>query len=199
LLARSSWTSGAQLRVLDVDQLQRLLGDGRGLGRHRRDLVADAAHRADLERQLVVREAEGVLLDVGAGDDRQHARQRDGAPGVDPHQPRVRVARAEDLAVDQPRQVEVVQEARAPGDLVGPVALGDAGADDARALRHASEPTRSRSWSIAMTSSAVAPANRRNTGVSWNAKKSRSPRSIASSFDSPGLGARIAPTTRSLW
>ena len=188
-----------QLRVLDVDQRHRLLGDRRALGGDGGDLVAHAAHGADLQRELVLDEAERLLLDVGAGDDGEHTRQRGRPPGVDAHEPRVRKPRPEDLAVGQARQLEVVQVARASGDLVGPIALGNARPDDARALAHASEPTRSRSCSIEMTSSAAAPAHIRKNGVSWKAKKSRRPRSSACSFDSPGRGARMAPTTRSLW
>jgi hypothetical protein len=138
------------LGVLDLDQLQRGLGDGRALGRHRGHLVAHAAGVVGLERHLVPGEAEGMLLDVGPGEHGQHARQRRRAPGVDAHDARVRMARAEDLAVGETGQVQVVQVAGAAGDLVRPVALGHRPSDDGElahavvTLRPASPPARAR-------------------------------------------------------
>ena len=61
-----------------------------------------------LERDLVLGEAEGLLLDVRAGDHRQHAGQRR-ARVVSMRTIRAcGMARAEDLAVGQARQVEIV-------------------------------------------------------------------------------------------
>ncbi len=142
---------GGQLCVLDLDEVERCLRDGRALGRHRGDLVAHTADLVRLQRDLVLGEAERVLLDLDAGEHGQHAGQRRRPCRVDPHDPRVGVPGSQDLAVDQPRQRQVVQVARAAGDLVGPVALGHVLADDGQrghlarpALTPASPPASAR-------------------------------------------------------
>jgi hypothetical protein len=65
-----------QLLVLHADELERRLRDLGRHGGHRGDFVADAADLATLERCLVLGEAEPDRVDVGAGQDGQHARQR---------------------------------------------------------------------------------------------------------------------------
>ncbi|OGL02178.1 MAG: hypothetical protein A3D33_08035 [Candidatus Rokubacteria bacterium RIFCSPHIGHO2_02_FULL_73_26] len=128
---------GGQLRVLDVDQLERRLGGGARLGRDRGDLVADAPDLAPLERRLVPGEAEGPGLDVLARQHGEHARERAGARRVDAHDPSVGEPRAQDPAVGQPRQLEVVEVARAPRRLLGAVALAHRLADDLEGRDHA--------------------------------------------------------------
>src|SRR5207245_1222193 len=123
-------------RVLGVDQGQRLFGDLRRLGRHRRHLVADTAHLAALERELVLGEAEGPLLDVLAGQYRKHARQRPRPTRVDPDDARVRHRRAQNLPVQEPRQLQVVQIARPARDLVRAVPLRGRLADDVERCGH---------------------------------------------------------------
>src|SRR4030095_12985383 len=125
-----------QRRVVGVDQRQRLFGDLGRLGRHRGHLVPDAAHLAALERDLVLGEAEGPLLDVLARQHRAHARRRPRPPRVDLDDPRVRHRRAQDLPVQEPRQLEVVQIAGATRDLVRAVPLRGRFADDVERLRH---------------------------------------------------------------
>ena len=130
-----------QLCVLDLDELERRLGDLGRLGGDRRDLVADAADLAALERRLVLGEAERDRLDVGAGQDGEHAGQRPRPRRVDAHEARVRHARAEDPPVGQTRQREVVEVARAPCRLLGAVALLDGFADDVERVGHAQNLT----------------------------------------------------------
>ena len=129
-----------QLLVVHPDAPHRLLGDLLGQRGHRGDLVADAAHlaavgRAALERQVILGEAERVLLHAVGGDHRDHPGQRLGRARVDPEHARVRVAGPEDRAVGEARQGEIVEELGVPGDLLDPVALRGVLADDAEAHR----------------------------------------------------------------
>jgi len=126
-----------QLRVLDADEVERRLGELRRFRRDRGDLVADAADLAALERRLVPGEAEPDRLDVVARQNAEDARERPRPRGVDPEDPRVRDARAEDLPVGQARQLEVVEVARAARHLLGAVALLDRRADDLEGVDHA--------------------------------------------------------------
>src|SRR5206468_12292851 len=52
---------GRQLVVLDLDQRERLFGEGGRLGGDRGDLVADAPDLAALEREMILDEAERML------------------------------------------------------------------------------------------------------------------------------------------
>ena len=97
---------------------------------HRGDLVAEAAHLVALERQLVLADAERALVgDVRGRQHRMDARQRARAAGVDPPDPRMDARRAEDLRVELPGQVEVVDVARLPARLLRRIELRDALAD----------------------------------------------------------------------
>jgi hypothetical protein len=127
-----------QFLVVHPDEPHRFLRDLLGLRGHRGDLVADAAHlaavgRAALQGQVILGETERMLLHPVGGDHREHAGERLGRARVDGPHPRVRVAGAEDSPVSEARQGEVVQELGVPGDLLGPVALRGAPADDAKA------------------------------------------------------------------
>src|SRR5262249_37241290 len=180
-----------------LDQRDRFLGDGRRLGRNGCDLVPDAAHFAGLQRGLIARKSKGMLFDVGGGEHGEDAGQPLGVRRIDRHEPGVRMPRAQDFPVSEPRQGEVVQVAGAPRDLLGAVFLRRRLTDDGQ-LTHATEPTRSRSCSIAMTSSTAAEAYNEKNGDCWNAKNSPRLRLAKSSFDSPGFGVDSAGRTRSL-
>jgi hypothetical protein len=100
--------------VLHVDQLQRL---GRGLlvdRDHRGHRVADVAHALARERMLVLRHRHDAVGDreLGAGEHQVHARMRLRARNVDRLDQRVRLRRAQQLAMQHARQDEVVGEAR---------------------------------------------------------------------------------------
>ena len=85
-------------------RLRRLEGD-RG---HRRERLAHVADHVRGEDRLVLhRGAIAHVGGVGRGDDRAHAGHGRGAGGVDPHQTGVRLAAAEDLAVEHAGQREV--------------------------------------------------------------------------------------------
>ncbi len=67
-----------QFLVVHPDEPHRLPGDLLGLRGHRGDLVADAAHlgavgRAALQREMILGEAERMLLHPVGGDHREHA------------------------------------------------------------------------------------------------------------------------------
>ena len=98
-----------QRLVVDVDQLERVLRDVGGLGDDGRDLLALEAHLVGGEHGLrVARErrhpGEVVLRHQLAGDDRDDARQRRGARGVDRLDAGVRVRAAQELQVEHPGQ-----------------------------------------------------------------------------------------------
>jgi hypothetical protein len=119
-----------QVFVLDLDQLQRRLGDFLGFGGHGGDLVALAADAADLEREVVLGDADRALVgNVGGGDHHMHAGQGLRRRGVDRLDQGVDAARAQDLAVQLARQVDVVDVARAAAGLLGRIHFRDALAD----------------------------------------------------------------------
>ena len=99
--------------VVDVDQLERVLGDV-GVGRdHRRDLLALEPHLVGDEHRLRVprkrrHPRQVVLCHQLAGDDRDHALERLRRRGVDPVQLRVGVRAAQDRHVQHPGQMDVV-------------------------------------------------------------------------------------------
>ena len=115
-----------QRLVLDVDQRQRVVG-GVLVGRdHERDLLALEAHLVARQHGLRVvgdrrHPREPERLEVLGGDDGGDVRVRERARGVDRDDLRVRVRAAQDLAVDHPRQADVVE-------------VGALAADEARVL-----------------------------------------------------------------
>ena len=151
---------GRQLVVLDLDQRERLFGEGGRLGGDRGDLVADAPDLAALEREMILDEAERMLLDVGSGDDADDAGQGARARRVDANDAGVRQRGPQDPAVQHPRQLEVVEEARPPGDLLGAVLLRGRPADDAQ-ITHAR-------WRLTRASR---PAAARRAG--WSTRRAR--------------------------
>ena len=118
--------------VLDRDEVARFRGDGRGLGCHGGHLVADAAHAVGLQRQVVLPEAEGVLLHVAAGDDRQDARQRLGGRRVDRNDASARHRGAQDGPVGHAGQREIGQVVAGSGHLCRAIQLGLRMADHAQ-------------------------------------------------------------------
>ena len=122
--------------VLDPDEIERVERRVLADGGDRRDRIADVAHAVLAERVLVLRdgqdaEGDGQVLsrrhhdDAGRGE-----RRRD----VDREDPRVRDLRAQELAVQHPRQHQVVGELRLPGDLRRAIDLRERTADDAGGL-----------------------------------------------------------------
>ena len=100
--------------VLDVDQRQRVVGGVLVDRDDERDLLALEAHLVAGQHGLRVvgdrrHPREPERLEVLGGDDGGDARVRERARGVDRDDPRVRVGAAQHLAVDHPRQADVVE------------------------------------------------------------------------------------------
>ena len=110
---------GRERRVLHVDQVERLERRQLVLRDHRRDRVADIADVLGRERIFVLRHREDAEGDreVLAGQHELHAGVGGGARRVDRRNQRVRQTGAQQLAVEHPRERDVVGEARLPGDL----------------------------------------------------------------------------------
>ena len=110
--------------VLDVDALERVLGDVGVGGDHRRDLLALEAHLVGREHGLrVARQrrhpGEVVGFEVLAGDDGDDARDLLRGARVDPLDLRVRQRAAQQRHVEHARQVDVLDEvAVAPDQAV---------------------------------------------------------------------------------
>ncbi len=105
---------GLERLVLDVDEIERL---ERGLlvaGDHRGDRVAHVAHALRRERVLVLRHRQDPEGDrkILAGEHEVHARACLRARHVDRFDRRVRMRRAQQLAMQHARQHHVVGEAR---------------------------------------------------------------------------------------
>ena len=133
---------GGQLLVVDPDESCGFLRDLFGEGGHSRDLVPDAADlaavgRATLEGQVILGEADGMLLHAVGGDDGEHARERLGGARVDAAHPRVGILGPQNGPVGHAWQDDVVEELCVSGDLLGAVALRGVLADDAEAHRRA--------------------------------------------------------------
>ena len=110
-----------QRLVLDVDQLERVVGRVLVGRDHERDLLPLEPHLVAREHGLGVVgdrrhpcEAEG--LQVLRGDDRGDVRVRERPRGVDREDPRVRVRAPQHRAVDHPRQPDVVEVAPLAAD-----------------------------------------------------------------------------------
>ena len=127
--------------ILDVDQRDRRVGDGRGGGGDGGEGVALIEHLA--ARHAVQRHVaevgrafadEGFLAgnvgNVGGRDDGLHARQRQGLRGVDRHDARMGMRTALDFANEHAGHGEVGAELRLPRHLVDAVRADRAGADD---------------------------------------------------------------------
>ena len=134
---------GRQLLVLDVDESERGLGLLRSLGRHGGHRVTGKAGPIDREHRLVADLAAepGEIADV-------RRRHRDGSAGhgrgVHAKNARMRIGRAEDAAVQHPRQLLVLGVAQRAVEH-RPQAVGDPGHSAA------SSCSRARRTSTAMT------------------------------------------------
>ena len=142
-----------QRRVFDRDRLRRVECLRRRLGHHHRHRLADMAHPIGRQRQLRAdedRPAAGAgqlhvvaglrhraVRDRGkpvgeavlSGKDAEHPSHRRRPPGVDPHDPGMRVGRAHDRGMGLPRQAEIVAEPTRAGQqpliLLAPQRLPD--------------------------------------------------------------------------
>ncbi len=115
-----------QWLVLDVDQLERLVGDGQVIGRDGRHRLAEEHYAID--RQQRVRAGLGTRLqlrDVGGGQHSAHAWQHAGPRCIDPFETRVRMRTAQQSGLQQPRQLDVTDVLRATCDLLGSVEARD--------------------------------------------------------------------------
>ena len=113
-----------------LDQFECRFGNLFGFGGHGGDFVALAAHAAHLQREVVAGDADRTLIrDVCGGDDHVHPRQGSGRRGVDGLDQGMDAARAQDLAVQLARQVDVMDVARPAAGLLGRIHLRDALAD----------------------------------------------------------------------
>ena len=127
--------------IVDVDERKCLLRDVRCTGRHGGDSVTDIEHLVAgqgivaqvLEIHRAFAQSGGAILclsEVVGGHYGIDAGQRLGAAGVDGADPGVGVRAAQDLAVQEARQVHVGAKLRAAGGLVCGVIPGWSGADD---------------------------------------------------------------------
>jgi hypothetical protein len=137
----ASATGGGQHLVLDLDQVERLLGDGQLVGGHRGHRLAHEHRAVDREHRVGAR---GRLLlqmrDVPGGEHRADARQRLGRAHVDRDDPGVRVWAAQQLGVEQPPGLDVGHVLHPARDLLGAVRPRDRHAhslDVARGLHRA--------------------------------------------------------------
>ena len=106
--------------------------------RHGRDGIPDVADPVGGERVLVLRDRQDPEGDrqIAAGCHRDHTGRRESLRRVDTDEPRVGDRRAEQLAVEHPRQEQVVGELRLPRHLRGRVDLRIRPADDASSRSH---------------------------------------------------------------
>ncbi len=120
--------------VIDLDQLQRLAGDGSRGGSDRRHGVAliegllarhDIAHRV-IERRIAI----GMIGEVFTGDDRLHARQLHCLGDVDLLDAGMSVRRAQDAPDQLPGRRGIGTEFGAASDLVDTVRAQRTRADD---------------------------------------------------------------------
>ena len=123
-----------QRLVVDLDQLERVLRDVRGLRHHRRDLLALEANLVRYEDGLGVagerrHPGEVVLRHQLAGHDRHDARKLLGARGVDRVEARVRERAAQELEVEHARQLDVVEVVALAADEAGILLARDGVAD----------------------------------------------------------------------
>jgi hypothetical protein len=131
----------AQRRLRVEDRLERLVFDpdppaglGCELGRERRDGGDDLALETDdvagEERPVANERAVPAVRHIVLGQHREHTGQRTGGRDVDGHEPGVRNAGEQQLAVDETWTGEVGEVASAAGRLLEGVGSRDAGAYD---------------------------------------------------------------------
>ena len=137
-----------QRLVVDLDQLERVLGDVRILGDDRRHLLALVADLVGGEHRLRVagerrHPREVVRGHQLAGDDGDHTRQRCSRRRVDRRDARMRVRAAQDLHVQHPRQDDVVDVVALAADEAGILLALDGVAEPANfGGRHRQLPSR---------------------------------------------------------
>ena len=140
---------------LNVDQVERFVGDPLVRRCDRGDRIADIADLLARERLLVLADREDAELDwqVIPGEDGQHAGVRPSARRIHAQDARMRVRTAQDTPVDHPRQGQVVGELRLSADLGKRVGLDQRLPDDRQFLgrlpHRASVPSREAASSTA--------------------------------------------------
>ena len=116
--------------VLDLDQVQRFLGDRQLVRRHGghrlpgEDRPVDGEHGVRAGRRLLLE-----LGDVGRRQDRPHAGQGLRPAGVDPEDPGVRVRAPQELGMQEPPRLQIRHVLDLPRDLLRPVGPGNGEAD----------------------------------------------------------------------
>ncbi len=141
---------GFERVVVDLDQLQRVLGDVRVGGDHGRDLLTLEPHGVRDEHGLRVARHRGhprqvVLRHQLAGHHGDDARQGRGGGGVDAVQRGVGVRTAQDRHVQHPRQMHVIDEVAGTPDesvVFDPADVVSEPADRFRFGGHAGPPLR---------------------------------------------------------
>ena len=116
--------------VLDLDQVERLLGDGQLVRGHRGHRLADEDHPIDGEHRMGARR--GFLLqmrDVGGGEHGAHARQRFGLARVDADDLGVGMRAPEELRLQHAARLDVGDVLDVTRDLVRAVGTGDGETD----------------------------------------------------------------------
>ncbi len=116
--------------VLDVDQIERLLGDGQFVRRHRRHRLPDEDDAIDGEHGVGAGRCLALQLwDVGGGQHRADSRQRPRPAGVDADNTRVGVGAAKELGVQQAARLQIGHILDSPRHLLGSVGPRDRESD----------------------------------------------------------------------
>ena len=128
---------GGQRLVLDVDQLQRALGDFLADRRDASHVVADVANLFHRQRRLIVTNRQNAVLvrRICAGDNGDHAFQRLRARGINALDACMRIGRVQNLAHQHAGQAEVVSVLAGAGGFAGGVDHRDGFADNGK-VRH---------------------------------------------------------------
>ena len=126
--------------VLDLDQVERLLADGRLVSGHGGDRMPDEHHAVDGQHRMCPRRRLALQLrNVGGGEDRPHAGQRARLARVDADDAGMRVRAAEELGVEQAAGLDVRDVLNLTGDLLRTIRARDREPDSldvARGLHH---------------------------------------------------------------
>ena len=121
---------GRQLRILNINELERCFGDLNGGGGDRCHLFADEAdHALGEDRDILAHAAIARIGDIGANQHGVNAGQRLGAPHIDRDDARARMGAAQAPAEEHSRQFDIAGIAGAAGHLGHPVHAFDRLAD----------------------------------------------------------------------
>ena len=136
---------GLENLVLDLDQIDGLLGDVDRLGRDSGDGLAEMTHDVLGDDVLVDDVQPELVVEVVTGEDGVNTLQRLGFRGVDAQDPRARVRAALDLRVQHAGQEQVAGVQRVAGELAGRLHARMADADrlhlgHRRDVKHISAP-----------------------------------------------------------